>query len=103
MPSQTKHLKCNNYPYQSIDSGLFYKKVINKLKELGAQVEEVKINWNKKELEDTCYNYYAHLFANVVAELIPQYEEELTLHVLLKQEQCWLFLAKIKMILFMKE
>ena len=33
MPSKTKHLKCNNYPYQSIDSGLFYKKVINKLKE----------------------------------------------------------------------
>ena len=33
VPSKTKHLKCNNYPYQSIDSGLFYKKVINKLKE----------------------------------------------------------------------
>ena len=52
--------------------------IINKLKELGAQIEEVKINWNKKELEDTCYNYYAHLFANFVAELIPKYEEELT-------------------------
>jgi len=32
-PSGTKHLQCSNYPYQSIDSGLFYKKVINKLKE----------------------------------------------------------------------
>tara|TARA_B100000579_G_scaffold437612_1_gene467731 strand:+ start:1696 stop:2766 length:1071 start_codon:yes stop_codon:yes gene_type:complete len=31
--SQTKHLECNNYPYQSIDSGLFYKKINNKLKE----------------------------------------------------------------------
>ena len=33
LPSKTKHLKCDNYPYQSIDSGLFYKKIINKLKE----------------------------------------------------------------------
>ena len=32
-PSDTKHLQCSNYPYQSINSGLFYKKVINKLKE----------------------------------------------------------------------
>ena len=29
----TKHLQCNNYPYQSIDSGLFYKKTVAKLKE----------------------------------------------------------------------
>ena len=33
IPTKTKHLECNNYPYQSIDSGLFYKKVNNKLKE----------------------------------------------------------------------
>ena len=33
IPSKTKHLECNNYPYQSIDSGLFYNKIINKLKE----------------------------------------------------------------------
>ena len=31
--TETKHLKCDNYPYQSIDSGLFYKKIITKLKE----------------------------------------------------------------------
>ena len=31
--TETKHLKCNNYPYQSIDSGLFYKKTVAKLKE----------------------------------------------------------------------
>jgi len=31
--SQTKHLECNSYPYQSIDSGLFYEKINNKLKE----------------------------------------------------------------------
>ena len=33
LPSDTKHLECNNFPYQSIDSELFYKKIINKLKE----------------------------------------------------------------------
>ena len=52
--------------------------IINKLKELGAKVEEVKLNWNKKELEDTCYNYYAHLFANFIAELIPEHGDQLT-------------------------
>jgi len=30
---KTNHLKCDEYPYQSIDSGLFYKKINNKLKE----------------------------------------------------------------------
>jgi len=52
--------------------------ILNKLKDLGATVEEVKINWNKKELENTCYNYYAHLFANSIADLIPEHEDELT-------------------------
>jgi len=52
--------------------------IINKLKDLGAKVEEVKLNWDKKELEDTCYNYYAHLFANFIAELIPEHEDKLT-------------------------
>ena len=33
IPTQTKHLECNSYPYQSIDSGLFYKKINNRLKE----------------------------------------------------------------------
>ena len=33
IPNKTKHLECNNYPYQSIDSGLFYQKINNKLKE----------------------------------------------------------------------
>ena len=32
IPSKTKHLECNSFPYQTIDSGLFYKKIINKLK-----------------------------------------------------------------------
>ena len=33
VPAKTKHLECSNYPYQSIDSGLFYEKIIKKLKE----------------------------------------------------------------------
>ena len=33
IPKKTNHLECISYPYQSIDSGLFYKKIINKLKE----------------------------------------------------------------------
>ena len=33
VPQKTKHLKCDNYPYQSIDSGLFYEKINNRLKE----------------------------------------------------------------------
>ncbi len=33
IPNKTKHLQCKNYPYQSIDSGLFYEKINNKLKE----------------------------------------------------------------------
>jgi len=32
-PTGTKYLRCDDYPYQSIDSGLFYKKTITKLKE----------------------------------------------------------------------
>ena len=32
IPTKTKHLECNSYPYQSIDSGLFYRKINNKLK-----------------------------------------------------------------------
>ena len=30
--NQTKYIECNNFPYQSIDSGLFYQKIINALK-----------------------------------------------------------------------
>ena len=33
VPGKTNYLDCKNYPYQSIDSGLFYKKVNNRLKE----------------------------------------------------------------------
>ena len=33
VPQKTRHLECDNYHYQSIDSGLFYEKINNKLKE----------------------------------------------------------------------
>jgi len=33
IPDKTKHLLCNDYPYQSIDSGLFYEKINSRLKE----------------------------------------------------------------------
>ena len=32
VPKKTNYLECTNYPYQSIDSGLFYKKINKKLK-----------------------------------------------------------------------
>ena len=33
IPKKTNHLECVSYPYQSIDSGMFYKKINSKLKE----------------------------------------------------------------------
>ncbi len=33
IPGKTNYLTCKDYPYQSIDSGLFYEKINNKLKE----------------------------------------------------------------------
>ncbi len=33
IPGKTNYLKCEDYPYQSIDSGLFYEKINNKLKD----------------------------------------------------------------------
>ena len=33
VPKKTNHLKCISYPYQSVDSGLFYEKINNRLKE----------------------------------------------------------------------
>ena len=32
IPGKTNYLECKSYPYQSIDSGLFYEKINNKLK-----------------------------------------------------------------------
>ena len=33
VPKKTNHLECANYPYQSIDSGLFYEKINKKLEQ----------------------------------------------------------------------
>ena len=33
IPSHLKHIDCKNMPYQTIDSGLFYQKIIDKLKQ----------------------------------------------------------------------
>ena len=33
IPNHTKHIDCKNTPYQTIDSGLFYQKIINVLKQ----------------------------------------------------------------------
>ena len=33
IPDKTNYLDCKNFPYQSIDSGLFYEKINNKLRE----------------------------------------------------------------------
>jgi len=33
IPKRTNYLECSSYPYQSVDSGLFYEKINNKLKE----------------------------------------------------------------------
>ncbi len=33
IPGKTNYLECKNFPYQSVDSGLFYKKINNRIKE----------------------------------------------------------------------
>jgi lycopene beta-cyclase len=33
IPGKTNYLECKNYPYQSVDSGLFYKKINNRIKQ----------------------------------------------------------------------
>ena len=33
IPGKTNYLECKNYPYQSVDSGLFYKKINDRIKE----------------------------------------------------------------------
>ena len=47
--NETQHLQCNDFPYQSIDSGLFYSKIINELKKnknisFFKNIKEININ-----------------------------------------------------------
>jgi lycopene beta-cyclase len=46
IPSKTNHLRCDDYPYQSIDSGLFYKKINNEL----VKNENIKFFKNIEEI-----------------------------------------------------
>ena len=46
IPSDSKIIKCNNFPYQSVDSGLFYKKINGKL----AKNKNIKFFKNIKDL-----------------------------------------------------
>ena len=46
---ETQHLQCNDFPYQSIDSGLFYSKIINELKKnknisFFKDIKEINVN-----------------------------------------------------------
>ena len=46
-PSDSKNIKCDNFPYQSIDSGLFYKKINDRL----AKNKNIKFFKDIKELK----------------------------------------------------
>ena len=52
IPNNTKHVECLNTPYQTIDSGLFYKKIINKLK------QNININFFKSIREINTENSF---------------------------------------------
>ena len=53
IPKKTNHLECVSYPYQSVDSGLFYEKINNKL----AENKNISlIGKELKKLSDECRN-----------------------------------------------
>ena len=56
---------------------------LEKFKSLGATVTEVKLNWKKEEIESACYSHYANIFARTVANLLPEYEDQLTSYALI--------------------
>jgi lycopene beta-cyclase len=47
IPNKTNYLECINYPYQSVDSGLYYKKINNKLN----QNKNISFFKNLKEID----------------------------------------------------
>ena len=49
IPNKTKTIECNDNPYQTIDSGLFYEKIIKKLD----QNHNIKFFKNKNHLDLT--------------------------------------------------
>ena len=56
---------------------------LEKFKSLGATVTEVQLNWKKEEIESACYSLYANIFARTVANLLPEYEDQLTSYALM--------------------
>ncbi len=48
-PLGTNHLKCSDFPYQSVDSGLFYKKINNELK----KNKNINFYQNIKDIDTT--------------------------------------------------
>ena len=67
-----KNIKCDNFPYQSIDSGLFYKKIINKLNKnknisFFKNIKDLNINnafiFNSvSSLKNTSSNLWQHFY-----------------------------------------
>ena len=51
IPGNTKHIECKNTPYQTIDSGLFYSKIINTLKK-NKNINFFK-NMNEVDIKDS--------------------------------------------------
>ena len=71
-PSSSKVIRCDNFPYQSIDSGLFYKKIINKLNKnknisFFKNIKDLNINnafiFNSvSSLKNTSSNLWQHFY-----------------------------------------
>ena len=40
-------------------------------------------SWKKEEIESACYSHYANIFARTVANLLPEYEDQLTSYALI--------------------
>ena len=69
IPGNTNHIKCNNYPYQSIDSGLYYEKIISELKKntnvtFLKDLKEINSNnsFTFNSIPSTKKNYHNNIF-----------------------------------------
>lgn len=51
--------------------------VLDKLRDLGAEVEEVDLGWTNDTLT-AASNYLGHIFGNMIAELLPRHREQMT-------------------------
>ena len=66
--------------YFEVDSDVIKntKNALEKFKELGAAVEEIKLDWNKDEFESFTHAYWVHLFGNSYAHLLENHKDKLT-------------------------